>query len=116
MTVTEPEPEEYELYDLTLDPTEERNLAHPSFADDRSRDLQRKMLGLLIEQLDAKRLIPSAGEKPGYRPPEDSVDPPVTIDRSRTGLINRKRDEVGSEAGRVIEAKSPASSCGIPVG
>jgi hypothetical protein len=69
VTVTEPEPEEYELYDLTLDPTEEHNLAHPSFADDRSRDLQRKMLGLLIEQLDAKRLIPSAGEKPGYRPP-----------------------------------------------
>ena len=69
VTVTEPEPEEYELYDLTLDPTEEHNLAHPSFADDRSRDLQRKMLGLLIEQLDAKRLTPSAGETPGYRPP-----------------------------------------------
>lgn len=28
-TVTEPEPDEFELYDLTLDPTEERNLAHP---------------------------------------------------------------------------------------
>ena len=41
VTVTEPEPEEYELYDLTLDPTEEHNLAHPSYADDRSRDLQR---------------------------------------------------------------------------
>ena len=69
VTVTEPEAEEYELYDLTLDPTEEHNLAHPSYADDRSRDLQRRMLGLLIEQLDAKRLTPSAGEKPGYRPP-----------------------------------------------
>ena len=30
ITVTEPEPDEYELYDLTLDPNEERNLAHPS--------------------------------------------------------------------------------------
>ena len=37
MTVTEPEPDEYELYDLTLDPIEERNLAHPSHADDASR-------------------------------------------------------------------------------
>jgi hypothetical protein len=69
VTVTEPEPEEYELYDLTLDPTEERNLAHPSFADDRSRELQHTMLGLLIEQLDAKRHTPSTGDKPGYRPP-----------------------------------------------
>ena len=40
LTVTQPEPEEYELYDLMRDPTEERNLAHPSHADDRSRDLQ----------------------------------------------------------------------------
>ena len=68
-TVTEPEPEEYELYDLTLDPIEEHNLAHPSHADDRSRALQHTMLGLLIEQLDAKRLTPSTGETPGYRPP-----------------------------------------------
>ena len=69
MTVTEPEPEEYELYDLTLDPIEEHNLAHPSHADDGSRALQRTMLRLLIEQLDAKRLTPSTGETPGYRPP-----------------------------------------------
>ena len=47
ITVTEPEPDEYELYDLTLDPTEERNLAHPSHADDASRALQQTMLGLL---------------------------------------------------------------------
>ena len=72
-TVTEPEPDEYELYDLTLDPLEERNLAHPSHADDRSRALQQTMLELLVEQVDAKRLTPSAGQLPGYRPP--SVDP-----------------------------------------
>ena len=34
LTVTEPEADEFELYDLTLDPTEVRNLAHPSNADD----------------------------------------------------------------------------------
>ncbi len=67
--VTEPEADEYELYDLTDDPIEERNLAHPSNADDRSRALQQTMLTLLSEQLAAKRLTPSAGEVPGYRPP-----------------------------------------------
>ncbi len=69
VNLTEPEADEYELYDLTLDPIEERNLAHPSYADDRSRELQRAMLVLLGEQLAAKRLTPSAGEVPGYRPP-----------------------------------------------
>lgn len=36
-TVTEPEPHEYELYDLTNDPIEARNLAHPSNADELPR-------------------------------------------------------------------------------
>jgi arylsulfatase A-like enzyme len=71
-TVTEPDPDEYELYDLTLDPFEERNLAHPSNADDRTRVLQQTMLELLVQQLDAKRLTPAAGELPGYRPPVSS--------------------------------------------
>lgn len=69
VTVTDPEPDEYELYDLTLDPIEERNLAHSSHADDHARALQSTMLTLLAEQLAAKRLAPSAGEVPGYRPP-----------------------------------------------
>lgn len=69
ITVTEPEPDEFELYDLTVDPFEERNLAHPSNADEHSRALQQTMLGLLHEQLAAKRLTPSAGERPGYRAP-----------------------------------------------
>ena len=68
-TVTEPDPDENELYDLTDDPIEARNLAHPGNADDRSRALQQTMLTLLHEQLAAKRLTPSAGEVPGYRPP-----------------------------------------------
>lgn len=69
ITVTEPEPDEFELYDLTLDPYEERNLADAAYADDRSRALQERMLGLLAEQLAQKRLTPSRGEAPGYRPP-----------------------------------------------
>ena len=68
-TVFQPEADEYELYDLTLDPLEEHNLAHPANADDRSRALQRTVLGLLTEQLLAKRLTPADGEVPGYRPP-----------------------------------------------
>ena len=67
--VTEPAADEYELYDLTDDPIEERNLAHPSNTDDRSRSLQQTMLTLLSEQLAAKRLTPSTGEVPGYRSP-----------------------------------------------
>jgi arylsulfatase A-like enzyme len=55
ITVTEPEPDDYELYDLTLDPQEERNLAHPKFADSRSRALQQTMLALLAQQIAAKR-------------------------------------------------------------
>lgn len=68
-TVTAPEPDEYELYDLTSDPIEARNLAHPSHANDDSRALQQTMLTLLGEQLAAKRLTPSTGAIPGYRPP-----------------------------------------------
>ncbi len=68
ITVTQPEPDEFELYDLTVDPYEERNLAHPAYTDGRSRELQRQMLGLLAEQLERKRLVPSSGEIPGYRP------------------------------------------------
>ena len=68
VTVTEPTPDEYELYDLTLDPLEQRNLAHPRNADDRSHHLQERMTQLLIEQLAAKRLVPAAGGAPGYRP------------------------------------------------
>jgi len=69
VTVTEPAPDEYELYDLTLDPLEQHNLAHPRNADGRSRKLQERMVKILIEQLAAKRLVPASGGTPGYRPP-----------------------------------------------
>jgi arylsulfatase A-like enzyme len=69
MIVTEPEPDEYELYDLTADPLEQRNLAHPSHATEESRRLQREMLKLLVDQLASKRVVPTTGVVPGYQPP-----------------------------------------------
>jgi arylsulfatase A-like enzyme len=70
LNVTERTPDEYELYDLTLDPMEQHNLAHPTNADDRSRALLTRMRKILIEQLAAKRLAPASGGLPGYSPPE----------------------------------------------
>ena len=47
----------------------ERQSRVPAHADARSHELQERMLKLLVDQLDTKRLVPSAGEVPGYRPP-----------------------------------------------
>ena len=41
-------------------------------ADESTRQLQQMMLDLLIAELERKRLTPSQGEKPGYRPPAAS--------------------------------------------
>lgn len=67
--VSERSPDEYELYDLSLDPTEQRNLAHPANADERSRELLTGMKKILIETLAAKRRVPATGGLPGYQPP-----------------------------------------------
>jgi arylsulfatase A-like enzyme len=69
--VTDPEPDEWELYDLTADPWEERNLAHPEYADAGAAELRARMVELLAEQLGRKRLVPTGGEAPGYRPPAE---------------------------------------------
>ncbi|MBT9611935.1 MAG: sulfatase-like hydrolase/transferase [Burkholderiales bacterium] len=69
--VSERTPDEYELYDLTADPIEQRNLAHPSNADDRSRALLARMKKILVEQLARKRRAPATGGLPGYQPPEE---------------------------------------------
>lgn len=67
--MTEPEADEYELYDLPVDPLEERNLVHPSHADDGSGAPRQTMMEILAAELERKRLTPSAGEVPVYRPP-----------------------------------------------
>jgi arylsulfatase A-like enzyme len=69
ITVNEPEPDQYELYDLTADPLEQRNLAHPAHATEASRRLHREMLKLLVDQLASKRLVSATGVVPGYQPP-----------------------------------------------
>jgi arylsulfatase A-like enzyme len=70
LNVTERTPDEYELYDLTADPLEQRNLAHPSNTNDRSRALLTRMRKILAEQLAAKRRTPASAGIPGYQPPE----------------------------------------------
>jgi hypothetical protein len=96
ITVNDPAPDEYELYDLTIDPIEARNLAHPSNADEHSRALQEKMLGLLVRQLAAKRLTPSAGERPGYGLPR----PPDPSNRERQHALRRALDRPGGLAAK----------------
>lgn len=56
---TEPVPEEFELYNLTEDPLEAYNLAHPTFATQQSRSIQQWMNRLLEEQRNQKRLTPA---------------------------------------------------------
>ncbi|HSS51541.1 MAG TPA: sulfatase-like hydrolase/transferase [Thermoanaerobaculia bacterium] len=55
---TQPLPDEFELYDLGADPTEERNLAHPSNSSEESRRIQEEMQDILESQRAAKRLAP----------------------------------------------------------
>ncbi len=68
-TVTDPDPDQFELYDLTIDPLEIDNLAFTAKTDTRSRELQERMLNLLADQLNKKRFVPSVGGVPGYEPP-----------------------------------------------
>jgi hypothetical protein len=70
---TQPADDEFELYDLTLDPYEERNLAHPTHASDETRALQQHMLELLHAELARKRVTPDEGVTPGYRAPAMSL-------------------------------------------
>ncbi|WP_379203165.1 sulfatase-like hydrolase/transferase [Paenibacillus sp. GCM10012306] len=58
-TKTEPVPDEYELYNLTEDPLEANNLAHPTLATQQTKEVQQIMMSLLEEQRKRKRLYPS---------------------------------------------------------
>jgi hypothetical protein len=54
----EPLPDEYEMYNLTLDPVEAVNLAHESHQTPGTRKRQRELQALLAEQNARKRLTP----------------------------------------------------------
>ncbi|MGR9050597.1 sulfatase-like hydrolase/transferase [Halobacillus faecis] len=64
-TKTEPFPSQYELYNLTTDPLEEKNYADPQYATPESRVVEGLLLNTLEQQCNQKRLEPSSGEVPG---------------------------------------------------
>ncbi|MGR3762878.1 sulfatase-like hydrolase/transferase [Rossellomorea sp. NS-SX7] len=60
-----PVQEQYELYNLTADPLEEKNLAFPEFETLQSMAVQNLLISALEEQCRQKRIYPSSGEVPG---------------------------------------------------
>lgn len=57
-TKTEPVPEEYELYNLTKDPYEEKNLAHAQHSSEEMRFIKKTLIEMLEKQSQKKRLVP----------------------------------------------------------
>ncbi|OKL35428.1 sulfatase-like hydrolase/transferase [Domibacillus mangrovi] len=64
-TKKEPVPDQFELYNLTMDPLEEKNLANPAFVTEESANIQRILARILEEQCKQKRLSPTSGNVPG---------------------------------------------------
>lgn len=60
-----PVPEEFEMYNLSEDPLESVNLAHPSNATSESQLIGRTLAALLVEQCRQKRLMPASGTVAG---------------------------------------------------
>jgi arylsulfatase A-like enzyme len=59
---TVPVPEQFELYNVTEDPLETRNLAHPAWATPQSESVRLQMAGMLEEERRRKRLTPARGK------------------------------------------------------
>ena len=59
-TKTVPVKEEYELYNLTRDPLEVRNLAYPKYQTSESKRVQIQLAKLLEDQRELKRLSPNS--------------------------------------------------------
>lgn len=62
---TRPVPEQFEMYNLSVDPLETTNLAHPRFSTPETRVIQQTLARILEEQCQQKRLEPSSGTVPG---------------------------------------------------
>lgn len=73
-TRTQPAPDEFEMYNLTLDPLEETNLCHPSNRTEETRLRERELQALLAEQNARKRLTPGNKTAPGL-PSGDAGQP-----------------------------------------
>ena len=57
--------DEFEMYNLTKDPIESRNLANHEFAMPGSTAIRAVLAKLLAEQCKTKRLYPTSGNVPG---------------------------------------------------
>ncbi|KMY48706.1 sulfatase-like hydrolase/transferase [Peribacillus loiseleuriae] len=64
-TKTQPVPDQFELYNLTKDPLEEINLAHPLHETPESKTIQQILIRSLKEQCLQKRRFPTSGNVPG---------------------------------------------------
>lgn len=62
---TEAEPDEFEMYNLTKDPIESKNLANPEFSTDETLAIQLILSKILTAQCKKKRLYPSSGNVVG---------------------------------------------------
>jgi hypothetical protein len=60
---TKLDPDEFELYNLTKDPLEEKNLADPMYATEETILVQKRLTTILEEQSLQKRLTPTSGQK-----------------------------------------------------
>ena len=64
-TKTTPVPDQTEMYNLTKDPYESRNLTYPEFVTEETTVIQSLLAKILSEQCKKKRLYPSSGSVPG---------------------------------------------------
>ncbi|MEW6735187.1 MAG: sulfatase-like hydrolase/transferase [Acidobacteriota bacterium] len=64
ITKTQPIPDEFEMYNLSEDPLEECNLAHPSNQTPESEQIRKQLQKLLMEQCQQKRLTPRTRTTP----------------------------------------------------
>ena len=62
-TKTSPTPDEFELYNVTRDPLEEKNLADPNFETPESKDIRKILALILEEQRRQKRLTSMRSDK-----------------------------------------------------
>ncbi len=62
---TIPDSDEFEMYNLTTDPLETKNLAHPDFQTPETKVVQAVLANILEEQCKQKRIYPSSGDVPG---------------------------------------------------